>query len=91
MNTSEVSAQARFIADYDKSKYETYGGVDFAEIEVDTELGTDSRQAIPGRCTTAAGRIESLAGHRTGSTAVLIQGMSYALYERSDCWTRTTA
>ena len=39
MNTSEVSAQARRIPDYDKSKYETYGGVDVAEIEVDTELG----------------------------------------------------
>ncbi|MEO6964622.1 MAG: molybdopterin cofactor-binding domain-containing protein, partial [Acidobacteriaceae bacterium] len=39
MDTSEVSAQARRVPDYDKSKYDTYGGIDVAEIEVDTELG----------------------------------------------------
>ena len=39
MNTSEVSAQARRIPDYDKSKYETYGGVDVAEIEMDANWG----------------------------------------------------
>ena len=39
MSSSQVSAQAKRIPDYDRSKYLTYGGVDVAEVEVDTELG----------------------------------------------------
>ncbi|HEV2276410.1 MAG TPA: xanthine dehydrogenase family protein molybdopterin-binding subunit, partial [Acidobacteriaceae bacterium] len=39
MNTDEVSAQAKRIPDYDPSKYDTYGGVDVAEVTVDTETG----------------------------------------------------
>jgi len=39
MASSQVSAQAKRVPDYDRSKYLTYGGVDVAEVEVDTELG----------------------------------------------------
>ncbi len=79
MNTSEVSAQARRIPDYDKSKYETYGGVDVAEIEVDTELGLIRVKRFLavhdcGRPMNPSQVINQINGG-------LIQGMSYALYE----------
>src|ERR1017187_3781893 len=37
MNTDEVSAQAKRIPDYEPNKYDTYDGVDVAEMTVDTE------------------------------------------------------
>ena len=37
MNTDEVSAQAKRIPDYEPNKYDTYDGVDVAEVTVDTE------------------------------------------------------
>jgi xanthine dehydrogenase YagR molybdenum-binding subunit len=39
MTTDQIAVQSKRIPDYDKSKYLTYGGVDVAEVEVDTELG----------------------------------------------------
>ena len=39
MTGSQITAQAKRIPDYDPKKYITYGGVDVAEVEVDTELG----------------------------------------------------
>ena len=79
MDTSEVSAQARRIPDYDKSKYDTYGGVDVAEIEVDTELGIIHVKRFfavhdCGRPMNPSQVINQINGG-------LIQGMSYALYE----------
>ena len=79
MDTSEVSAQARRVADYDKSKYDTYGGVDVAEVEVDTELGIIHVKRIfavhdCGRPMNPSQVINQINGG-------LIQGTSYALYE----------
>ena len=39
MTGSQISAHAKRVPDYDKSKYLTYGGVDVAEVEVDAEIG----------------------------------------------------
>ncbi len=39
MSTDEISARAQRIPDYAPSKYETYGGMDVVEIDVDTETG----------------------------------------------------
>jgi xanthine dehydrogenase YagR molybdenum-binding subunit len=79
MNTSEVSAQARRVPDYDKKHYDTYGGVDVAEIEVDTELGIiHVKQFFAvhdcGRPMNPSQVINQINGG-------LIQGISYALYE----------
>ncbi len=80
MKVDSVSAQARRIPDYDRSKYETYGGVSVVEVNVDTETG---RILIP----------RVLAVHDCGRpmnpTQVIsqinggtIQGISYTLYEQ---------
>ena len=79
MDTSEVSAQARRIPDYDPKHYDTYGGVDVAEIEVDTELGIiHVKQFFAvhdcGRPMNPSQVINQINGG-------LIQGISYALYE----------
>lgn len=79
MNTDEVSAQARRIPDYDKSAYETYGGVDVAEVEVDTELGLVHVKRFfavhdCGRPMNPSQVINQINGG-------LIQGISYTLYE----------
>ncbi|HUV96547.1 MAG TPA: xanthine dehydrogenase family protein molybdopterin-binding subunit [Acidobacteriaceae bacterium] len=79
MDTSEVSAQARRIRDYDPKHYDTYGGVDVAEIEVDTELGIiHVKQFFAvhdcGRPMNPSQVINQINGG-------LIQGISYALYE----------
>ncbi len=39
MTTDQIAVQSKRVPDYDRSKYLTYGGVDIAEVEVDTELG----------------------------------------------------
>ena len=80
MTTDQISAQATRIPDYDKTKYETYGGVSVVEVDVDTETG---RIHIP----------RVLAVHDCGRpmnpTQVIsqinggtIQGISYTLYEQ---------
>lgn len=79
MDTDEVSAQARRIPDYNKGHYDTYGGVDVAEIEVDTELGfiRVKRFFAAHDC----GRPMNLSQVKNQINGGLIQGMSYALYE----------
>ncbi len=79
MNTDEVSAQAKRIPDYDKGHYDTYGGVDVAEVEVDTEMGLIHVKRIfavhdCGRPMNPSQVINQINGG-------LIQGLSYALYE----------
>ena len=39
MKTDQIAVQCKRVPDYDRSKYLTYGGVDVAEVEVDTEAG----------------------------------------------------
>jgi xanthine dehydrogenase YagR molybdenum-binding subunit len=39
MKTDQITAQCKRVPDYDRNKYLNYGGVDIAEVEVDTEVG----------------------------------------------------
>jgi xanthine dehydrogenase YagR molybdenum-binding subunit len=79
MDTDEVSAQARRIPDYDKGHYDTYGGVDIAEIEVDTELGLIRVRKF--FAVHDCGRPMNPSQVMNQINGGLIQGMSYALYE----------
>ncbi len=79
MDTDEVSAQSKRIPDYNKGHYDTYGGVDVAEVEVDTETGRIHVKRFfavhdCGRPMNPSQVINQINGG-------LIQGMSYALYE----------
>jgi xanthine dehydrogenase YagR molybdenum-binding subunit len=79
MSIDEISARAERIPDYDKTKYETYGGVDIAEVEVDTETGRVHVRRVYavhdcGRPINPAQVISQI----NGGT---IQGISYALFE----------
>ncbi len=79
MVTSEVSAQARRVADYDPKHYDTYGGVDVAEIEVDTELGIIHVKRI--FAVHDCGRPMNPSQTMNQINGGVIQGISYALYE----------
>jgi xanthine dehydrogenase YagR molybdenum-binding subunit len=79
MNTDEVSAQAKRIPDYDPTKYDTYGGVDVAEVAVDTETGRIHVKRVLavhdcGRPINPAQVISQINGG-------VIQGISYTLFE----------
>lgn len=79
MNTDEVSAQAKRIPDYDKGHYDTYGGVDVAEIEVDTETGLIHVKKI--FAVHDCGRPMNPLQVTNQINGGLIQGISYTLYE----------
>lgn len=79
MNTDEVSAQAKRIPDYDKGHYDTYGGVDVAEIEVDTETGLIQVKKI--FAVHDCGRPMNPLQVTNQINGGLIQGISYTLYE----------
>jgi xanthine dehydrogenase YagR molybdenum-binding subunit len=79
MTTSQISVQAKRISDYDPKKYLTYGGVDVAEVEVDTELGRiHVRRVLSvhdcGRPMNPTQVISQINGG-------IIQGISYTLLE----------
>jgi xanthine dehydrogenase YagR molybdenum-binding subunit len=79
MNTDEVSAQAKRVPDYDPKKYDTYGGVDVAEVAVDTETGRIHVKRVfavhdCGRPINPAQIISQINGG-------VIQGISYTLFE----------
>jgi xanthine dehydrogenase YagR molybdenum-binding subunit len=79
MNTDEVSAQAKRIPDYNPGKYDTYGGVDIAEVAVDTETGRIHVKRVfavhdCGRPINPAQVISQINGG-------VIQGISYTLFE----------
>lgn len=79
MNTDEVSAQAKRVPDYDPSHYDTYGGVDIAELTVDTETGRIQVKRVLavhdcGRPINPAQVISQINGG-------VIQGISYTLFE----------
>jgi xanthine dehydrogenase YagR molybdenum-binding subunit len=79
MDTDEVSAQAKRIPDYDKGHYDTYGGVDVAEVEVDTETGLIRVRKF--FAVHDCGRPMNPSQVMNQINGGLIQGMSYALYE----------
>ena len=79
MNVDEVSAQAKRIPDYDPKKYDTYGGIDVAEVAVDTEAGRIHVKHVLsvhdcGRPINPAQVISQINGG-------VIQGISYTLFE----------
>ena len=79
MTTDQIAVQAKRIPDYDRSKYLTYGGVDVAEVEVDTELGRVQVKRVLsvhdcGRPMNPSLVISQINGG-------IIQGISYTLYE----------
>jgi xanthine dehydrogenase YagR molybdenum-binding subunit len=79
MTSSQISVQAKRVPDYDRKKYLTYGGVDVAEVEVDTELGRiHVRRVLSvhdcGRPMNPAQTISQINGG-------IIQGISFTLME----------
>jgi xanthine dehydrogenase YagR molybdenum-binding subunit len=79
MSTNQISAQAKRLPDYDKSKYLTYGGVDVAEVDVDTEIGRIFVRRVLsvhdcGRPMNPEQTISQINGG-------IIQGISYTLFE----------
>jgi xanthine dehydrogenase YagR molybdenum-binding subunit len=79
MTVAQITAQAKRVPDYDPKKYLTYGGVDVAEVEVDTELGRiHVRRVLSvhdcGRPMNPEQTISQINGG-------IIQGISYTLFE----------
>ena len=79
LSTDQISARAQRIPDYAPSQYITYGGMDVAEIEVDTETGRiHVRRVLAvhdcGRPMNPLGVISQINGG-------VIQAVSYALFE----------
>ncbi|MFP5229131.1 MAG: xanthine dehydrogenase family protein molybdopterin-binding subunit [Acidobacteriota bacterium] len=79
MTSSQIAVHAKRIPDYDPKKYLTYGGVDVAEVEVDTELGRIHVKRVLsvhdcGRPMNPAQTISQINGG-------IIQGISYTLLE----------
>ena len=64
------------IADYNSAHYDTYGGVDVAEIEADTEMGL-IRVLAAHDCGRPMNPTQTVSQINDG----VIQGISYALYE----------
>jgi xanthine dehydrogenase YagR molybdenum-binding subunit len=79
MDSDQVSAQARRIRDYAPKKYDTYGGVDVAEVAVDTETGRIHVKHI--LAVHDCGRPMNLAQLVSQINGGVIQGISYALFE----------
>ncbi len=79
MSSAQISVQARRIPDYDPKNYLTYGGVDVAEVEVDTEIGRIRVKRVLsvhdcGRPMNPTQTISQINGG-------VIQGISYTLFE----------
>jgi len=79
MSANQIAVQAKRIPDYDPKKYLTYGGVDVAEVEVDTEVGRIRVRRVLsvhdcGRPMNPVGVISQINGG-------IIQGISYTLFE----------
>lgn len=79
MKTDQIAVQAKRVADYDRGKYLTYGGVDVAEVEVDAEIGRIHVKRVLsvhdcGRPMNPAQTISQINGG-------ILQGISYTLFE----------
>ena len=79
MTTNQIAVQAKRVPDYAPNKYLTYGGVDVAEVEVDTEIGRVHVKRVLsvhdcGRPINPALVISQINGG-------VIQGISYTLFE----------
>ena len=79
MKADQVAAQSKRVPDYDQKKYLTYGGVDVAEVEVDTEVGRIHVKRVLsvhdcGRPMNPTQVISQINGG-------VLQGVSYTLFE----------
>jgi xanthine dehydrogenase YagR molybdenum-binding subunit len=79
MKTDQIAVQSKRVADYDRSKYLTYGGVDVAEVEVDAEIGRIHVKRVLsvhdcGRPMNPGHVISQINGG-------VLQGISYTLFE----------
>jgi xanthine dehydrogenase YagR molybdenum-binding subunit len=79
MNTEEVSAQARRVPDYAPKKVDTYGGVDIAEVAVDTETGRIHVKRV--LAVHDCGRPINPNQVMSQINGGVIQGISYTLFE----------
>jgi xanthine dehydrogenase YagR molybdenum-binding subunit len=79
MTTDQISVQAKRIPDYDKSKYLTYGGVDVAEVTVDTETGRIQVKRVLS--VHDCGRPMNPTQVMSQINGGIIQGISFTLYE----------
>jgi xanthine dehydrogenase YagR molybdenum-binding subunit len=79
MTTSQIAVQAKRIPDYDRKKYITYGGVDCAEVEVDSELGRIHVRRVLSvhDCGRPMNPMQTISQINGG----IIQGISYTLLE----------
>jgi CO/xanthine dehydrogenase Mo-binding subunit len=79
MKMDQVAVQSKRVPDYNRSKYLTYGGVDVAEVEVDTEVGRIHVKRILsvhdcGRPMNPTQVVSQINGG-------VLQGISYTLFE----------
>ncbi len=79
MNPCQISAQAKRVPDYDPKKYHTYGGVDVAEVAVDTELGRIHVKRVLS--VHDCGRPMNPDQVMSQINGGVIQGISYTLFE----------
>src|SRR5579862_1380601 len=79
MNTDEVSAQSKRVPDYAPKKIDTYGGIDVAEVAVDTETGRIhvKRVLAVHDCGRPMNPNQTISQINGG----IIQGISYTLFE----------
>ena len=79
MSSAQITAQAKRVPDYAPHKYLTYGGVDVAEVEVDTEVGRIhvTRVLSVHDCGRPMNPMQVISQINGG----IIQGISYTLFE----------
>src|SRR5580704_6734682 len=77
--TAQISAQATRVAEYAKERI-TYGGVDYAELAVDTETGRVHIEKVFGAHD--CGRPINPTGVISQINGGILQGISYALFEQ---------
>jgi xanthine dehydrogenase YagR molybdenum-binding subunit len=79
MKTDQIAVQSKRIPDYDRSKYLTYGGVDVAEVEVDTEVGRVHVKRVLS--VHDCGRPMNPSQVMSQINGGILQGISYTLFE----------
>src|SRR5580704_1261575 len=79
MPSAEISARATRVAEYSKERL-TYGGVDYAELAVDTETGRVHIEKVFGAHD--CGRPINPLGVISQINGGMLQGISYALFEQ---------
>lgn len=79
MKTDQIAVQSKRTPDYDHSKYLTYGGIDVAEVEVDTEIGRIHVKRVLS--VHDCGRPMNPTQVMSQINGGVLQGISYTLFE----------